>query len=144
MRSKKENLNITIEFIIFELVQMKNFILNRSFWFFGPIFFPEMYFLSKKRERKLAHQIQYIKISLGTHFQLKKAYWLFGPHLSKKDITCPNQDNCASTSNSAYFNWSSFNQAYFNQSSISQLVIKYHHKQTILIFQTNLAQNEYF
>ena len=35
-RSKTENLNITIEFWIFELVQLAGFSLNWQFRFFGP------------------------------------------------------------------------------------------------------------
>ena len=35
-QSKAEKLNITIEFCIFELVQVPNFKINWQFWFFGP------------------------------------------------------------------------------------------------------------
>ena len=66
--SNKRKVNISIEFCIFELIWVPNLSLNRKFWSFGPSLL--RYFWSETSEHH--HRILYIRIKIGTKFQLKQ------------------------------------------------------------------------
>ena len=76
-------MNITIEYCIFELVEVSNFSLNWQFWFFWPHLFKKgIYGLKQKSEHR--RWILYIRISLDTEFQLKLMILIFGSKLAQK------------------------------------------------------------
>ena len=62
-----EKVNITIEFCLFELVQVPKFSLNREFWFFGPNL-PKMDMSGGKEKKRTSTLVSHIRISLGTKF----------------------------------------------------------------------------
>ena len=86
--SKRENLNITVEFRIFELVYKPNFILNRQLWFFGPNL-PKKGISHQKQDKWHHYQIHHIwnfhlnetillvwtKFDQKRYFQFKSENW---------------------------------------------------------------------
>ena len=72
-----------MEFSIFELIQMPNFILNRQFWFIGPNL-PEMCFPVQSRENEYHLWIQNTGISSGSKFHLKQAILIFCTKFAQK------------------------------------------------------------
>ena len=63
---KRENLNFTIEFSVFESLKVWNFILNRQFWFFGSTF-PKRVFPIQIKRTDRCDNIQRIIFVLGTN-----------------------------------------------------------------------------
>ena len=76
LQSKTENLNITIEFWIFELAQVPNFSLNRQIWFFGPNLSKKRHFRPKKRKTEHPCQVPHICTGLGKKFSLNRQFYL--------------------------------------------------------------------
>ena len=64
-QSKTGQLNITIEFIILELIQVTNFIL----FFFGQIY-PKSLLFTQNRKSEHHHQIQHIRFNLSNKLRL--------------------------------------------------------------------------
>ena len=63
---KRENLNFTIEFSVFESLKVWNFILNRQFWFFGSTF-PKRVFPIQIKRTDRCDNIQRMIFVLGTN-----------------------------------------------------------------------------
>ena len=62
-RSKTERVNITIEFHIFEIVEVQNFSFNKQFWFFETIF-PNEDTHKQKQKYEDHHCLLHIRTSL--------------------------------------------------------------------------------
>ena len=75
--------NITIEFYIFEVVQVTNFSLNWQFWFFEQ-YLPKGEFWWETKASAYHHWILHIWISLGTKFQLKLPILSFWTRFAQK------------------------------------------------------------
>ena len=75
-------MDITIEFVIFELVKVPNFSLNWQFCFFGLKSSQKGYF-SLKQKIEHYHWIPHIRISLGTKFQVKLTIFIFWSKLAQ-------------------------------------------------------------
>ena len=75
--------NITIEFFIFKLVWVSNFILN-NFRFLDHIY-PEQVFLIKTRKSDYLHWILNIQISWSTKFQFKLTILIYWTKFAKKE-----------------------------------------------------------
>ena len=69
---KTEKVNITIEFCIFELIQVANFSLNWQFWFVGPNLPKKgnsrQKQKKKKKKKRISHWVLNIENSLSTKF----------------------------------------------------------------------------
>ena len=81
-------MNTTIEFYIFELVQVPSFGLNWHFLFFG-VNFPKKGIpgLSKTEKKNENHQwVLHIRISLDTKFQLKLTILIFWTKFTQKKL----------------------------------------------------------
>ena len=70
-RSKKENLSITLEFCIFEFTYVPNFTLNRQFPFLQQIC-PKGVFPVRSRTNEYYYIIKHIRLTLATNFNLKQ------------------------------------------------------------------------
>ena len=71
---KTKNMKITIQFYIFELVEVQNFNLNKQYWFFETNFTQKGYFRSKAEKNENHRWIFHIQIWISTEFQLKVAF----------------------------------------------------------------------
>ena len=81
---KAEKLISTIEFCIFQLVQVSHFTLNKKFWILGLIF-PKRVFPDKNGRGKHHHWFLHIQIILGTRFQLKLTILIFRTRFAPKN-----------------------------------------------------------
>ena len=83
-QSKKEKVNITIDFYTFKWLWVLNFSLDWQFWFFGTN-------LPKKGiSGQKFHWILHIWINLDIKLCSKNQFWILGPNLPKKGITVKN------------------------------------------------------
>ena len=88
-QSKTNKIDKSIEFWIFQLVFVSNFIL-KNFEFLDQIC-PRKIFIVKNRKSEYHHWISVIQTSLVTKFQLKLTILTF---LTKKDFSSLKQKNC--------------------------------------------------
>ena len=84
-RFKTEKVNTAIEFCIFELVQVPNFILNWQFSFFDQVCTKRV-FPVKNGESEHHQWILHIRISLGKNFSLHRVLIFFWPNSTKQGI----------------------------------------------------------
>ena len=82
-RSKTKNLNIIIEFCMFELVYVPNFSLKQEFWLFGPNL-PKKGISSQKQKRQSHQWVLHIRISVGTKFEHKVTILIFWTKFAPK------------------------------------------------------------
>ena len=76
-------LNITIEFIIFELIQVHDFILKRQFWFSRTNLLKRgISVLTQKRNMNI--QFSMFKLAQVPNFILNRQFWFLGPNFFKK------------------------------------------------------------
>ena len=75
-RSKTEKVNITIEFYIFDLVQVSNFSFNWQFWFLEPNL-PQKGISGRKQKNWTLPFNSHIRVSLGTKFHVKLLILIF-------------------------------------------------------------------
>ena len=101
---KTEEVNIAIEFFIFELVYVPNFSLNWQFCVFGPDFPKKGYFQSKVEELNITIEFSIFELVLGPNFSLNWQFWFFGPHLPKKGVSDWKQKKWTWPLNSSYTN----------------------------------------
>ena len=103
-KSKTEQVNITIEFYIFEIVKVSNFKLAIwNCWTKLPQ--KEEENLKKRREKwKSPLNILLIRISLGSNFQLQQTILIFCNNIPNKDTSKQKQNNWISPLNCSYSN----------------------------------------
>ena len=75
--SKTEEMNVIIEFYIFELDQVSNFNLSWQFWFFLDQICPKTVFPVVNRKSEHYHWILRTWISLNIKFQVKLTKFIF-------------------------------------------------------------------
>ena len=80
--SNARQMNITIEFNIFELVSVLNFILNRQIWFFRPTLTKNCIVISKQDIWTSPSNSTYS--NLGTKLHIKQAIMIFRVKFAKK------------------------------------------------------------
>ena len=80
--SNARQMNITIEFNIFELVSVLNFILNRQIWFFRPTLTKNCIFISKQDIWTSPSNSTYS--NLGTKLHIKQVIMIFRVKFAKK------------------------------------------------------------
>ena len=124
-------MNITIEFNIFQLAHLPNFIwkrssiqnrtnkhnlriqhirmgyvptfiLNRNFWYFWSKFARRNYFLTKTEKSEYHYSIQHIPLGLLTKFHLKQIILSFWNKFVQKGYFCFEPEKQSSPTNSAY------------------------------------------
>ena len=79
--SETENVNIIIEFCIFELVWVPNFILNKQFWILGPNLPKRRYFRSKLEF--ITIEFCLFKLVKVPNFNVNWQFWFFGPKMEE-------------------------------------------------------------
>ena len=93
----------TIEFCIFELVQVSSFTLNWQLWLPGPNF-PKKSISGLERKSDCHLWILHVRISLEVKFHLNWQCWLFGPNMPEKGISNWKRKKWTASLDSAYSN----------------------------------------
>ena len=98
-----EEVNIPIEFCIFELVRVPNFRLNWLIWIFRQSL-PKKVFPVENRKSEHPHRILHFWISLSTKFRVKLRSLIFCTKFAQKGVSRWKQKKWTSPLNSAYLN----------------------------------------
>ena len=93
----------TIEFCIFELVQVSSFTLTWQLWLPGPNF-PKKSISGLERKSDCHLWILHVRISLEVKFHLNWQCWLFGPNMPEKGISNWKRKKWTASLNSTYSN----------------------------------------
>ena len=104
-QSKKDEIKTTIEFCLFKLVFVSNFILKKNNFQFLDQICPRMIFMVKNKNIEHNHCIAPIQGSLGTKFQLKLTVLIFFEQIYPKRIFWSKTEKVKTTyflCNSAY------------------------------------------
>ena len=100
-QSKTGQLNITIEFIILELIQVTNFILN-NFVFLAK-FTQKGYCLLKTEKVNITIKFSIFDLISVTNCVFNRQFWVFGSNLPTKSCSSPKQRKWISLLNSTEF-----------------------------------------
>ena len=127
--SKRENLNITTEFSMFELASAPSFILNRQFWIFGQNL-PTKRISRSKQDKWTLPPNSDSGVSVGTKFHLKQTVLIVWSKFTPKRVF-PVQSNI---------------NEHYHQTRHIQITLgtNFHLKHTIFIFCTEFSQKGYF